>query len=526
MSGRRLGFLAGTIAALIGPTATLAFQQPPQPLPQDRSGFYEAAARAPGYAPDLAAIRGYHPAGAYLPAAPAFHRTPSFSIPSAYALPHYVNGVLRPGNVDSPITRAEAALAAGDLPATPTVIGYQNRYLGYHRDWLHGYWNGHYPGGWGWRAASSYPGYGYWGGYGGGPAYGGLGWGLRTGLGTGLGVGVGYGLSSWLFGPMVYNWGLSDYDNPYYVRRPTATVAQPATVIYDYSRPIDAIAAPPAVAVADQAVADFAQARAAFRDGHLAVAVKLTDQALARMPNDPSLHEFRALAMFALGRYDEAAAALYAVLSVGPGWDWSTMIGLYPDTETYTRQLRALEAYGSQNPKSAQARFVLAYHYLTAGHAAEAIGQLKDVVALQPRDRLSAQLLQQLQPTTPIAVDGGPIAPAVGTGTRPATTPSSGAAEPARAGTLAGTWNAQPSPDTTIALTFKDQGHFTWKVLRSGRDHRIEGASTYAEGVLTLAPDPNNALVGEVVWDDPTHFHFKVLGGRASDPGLTFTKSS
>jgi len=514
MSGRHLGFLAGTIAALSGPAAALAFQQPPQPLPQDRSGFYEAAARAPGYAPDLAAIRGYHPVGVYLPIAPAFHRTPSFSIPREYALPHYVNGVLRPGYVPSPTTHAEAALAAGDLPATPTVIGYQNRYLGYHRDWLHGYWNGHYPGGWGWRVASSYPGYGYWGGYGGGPAYGGLGWGLQTGLGTSLGVGVGYGLSSWLFGPMLYNWGLSDYDNPYYVRRATTTVVEPV-VIYDYSRPIDAIAAPPAVAVTDQAMADFAQARAAFRDGHYAVAVKLTDQALARMPNDPSVHEFRALAMFALARYDEAAAALYAVLSVGPGWDWSTMISLYPDGETYTRQLRALEAYASQYRKSAQARFVLAYHYLTAGHPAEAIGQLKDVVALQPRDRLSAQLLQQLQPTTPIAAGGRPIAPAVAS-----------AAPPAQADSLAGTWNAQPSADTTIALTFKDQGHFTWKVLRSGRDLQIKGGSTYANGVLTLAQDQNNALVGEVVWDDPTHFRFKVLGGGASDPGLTFTKSS
>ncbi len=43
------------------------------------------------------------------------------------------------------------------------------------------------------------------------------------------------------------------------------------------------------------------------------------------MPNDAALHEFRALVLFALQRYDDAAAALYAVLTAGPGWDWATL---------------------------------------------------------------------------------------------------------------------------------------------------------------------------------------------------------
>jgi hypothetical protein len=41
-----------------------------------------------------------------------------------------------------------------------------------------------------------------------------------------------------------------------------------------------------------------------------------------------------------------------------------------------------------------------------------------------------------------------------------------------------------------------------------------------------MAQDQNNAMVGDVVWKDPTHFQFKVLGGGPSDPGLTFTKTS
>ena len=77
------------------------------------------------------------------------------------------------------------------------------------------------------------------------------------------------------------------------------------------------------------------------------------------MPNDPTLHEFRRQTLFALGRYDEAAAPLYAVLSAGPGWDWTTLISLYADPEAYTQQLRALEDYCTQNPNSAAGHFVL-----------------------------------------------------------------------------------------------------------------------------------------------------------------------
>ncbi len=142
------------------------------------------------------------------------------------------------------------------------------------------------------------------------------------------------------------------------------------------------------------------------------------------MPNDPALHEFRALALFALGRYDEAAAALYAVLSVGPGWDWSTMISLYGNPDAYTQQLRALENNVTQNANSAANRFVLAYHYLTQGHMNEAADQLKAVVSLQPKDQLSAQLLQQIQQKDGSPASGNPA------NNPPGPAPASGASPP------------------------------------------------------------------------------------------------
>src|SRR5947209_3176214 len=117
------------------------------------------------------------------------------------------------------------------------------------------------------------------------------------------------------------------------------------------------------------------------------------------MPTYTTLHEFLALVLFAQGNYEQAAAPLYAVLSVGPGWDWTTLSGMYPDVETYTRQLRNLEAYLKANSKSAQGRFVLAYQYLCEGHIDDAVDQLKQVVQLQPGDTLSAQLLAHFQPS-------------------------------------------------------------------------------------------------------------------------------
>ena len=219
-------------------------------------------------------------------------------------------------------------------------------------------------------------------------------------------------MTAWALGSSFYNWGYASYANPYYAEAAVAqpivieqTVAggEPQTVTvpaytYDYSQPIDTQSAPPPEEVANPAVAKFDSARAAFGTGDYAGALQLTDEALKVLPNDATLHEFRALVLFAVGKYDLAAGPLYAVLSVGPGWDWTTMAGLYPNIDVYTSQLRKLEAFVSANPKSTAGRFVLAYHYLTQGHTDAAVSQLKEVVALAPQDTLSAQLVKQFSP--------------------------------------------------------------------------------------------------------------------------------
>jgi tetratricopeptide (TPR) repeat protein len=328
----------------------------------------------------------------------------------------------------------------------------------------------------------------------------------------------GYGLSSWTYGPSLYDWGYSSYYNPYWSSStiPSTVVAQPG---YDYSQPINTLAAAPAPGVTTEAITCFDAAREAFKAGNYNRALELTDQAIRQMPNDAALHEFRGLVLFALQLYDDSAAALYAVLTAGPGWDWATLSGLYPSVSVYTQQLRALESYVGRNPSSAPARFVLAYHYLTDGHTLAALQQLKEVAALQPRDGLAPQLARRLEPSA-TAAPSGPSAPP-----EAAPAPSASPAAPTgREGRLEGTWTAQPDKDTTISVSFADQGRFTWTVTHQGQPRQLQGRLTYGNGILTLAQDQGPAIVGNLNWTDETHFTFKVPGAGPDDSGLTFNR--
>jgi tetratricopeptide (TPR) repeat protein len=407
--------------------------------------------------------------------------------------------------------------------------GYRRSYGGY------GGYGG--PGYWGYGGLG-YGGYGLGGfgpfglgfllGYGlGGFGYGGLGYGGYGGYGawgypyggygyTSLGSGY-YGPYDWLYGGSLYGYGYSPYSNPYYSALSYISPAA-AGLVYDYSQPINMVSVPPAQSAADEAIALFNSGRASFKNGDFARALQQADTALAMNPNDASLHEFRALCLFALGRYDEAATALYAVLSVGPGWDWPTLINLYPNINVYTSQLRALEGYVQANPQSASSRFVLSYHYATEGFLAEAANTLQQVVALKPNDTLSSKLLQQIQmvkqkPTsTPSEAPPAPEVVAANT------------AVPEGA-TITGTWTAEPNVDTKVSLAIQPGGAFHWQVTQKGQTREFSGTSNFGGGILTLVPDKTPPIVGRVSWTDPNHMTFRVVGDSPNAPGLSFTKA-
>jgi Tfp pilus assembly protein PilF len=316
------------------------------------------------------------------------------------------------------------------------------------------------------------------------------------------------GLTSWALGSLFYDTGYASYYNPYYDNTTTVIVESPAV---DYSQPIQtAEAATEEGDPTDAQTAAFDQALDSFYAGDYRKALEQTETALAGNSVDTSLHEFRALVLFALKDYKGAAAALYGVLSVAPGWDWTTMSSLYPSVDVYTHQLRALEAYTREHAKAADAHFVLAYHYLTAGHAEAAAEQLKQVVALTPNDQVSRQLLAMITPEEEAAQP-----PAAATPDEAAEAPES----------VVGNWKASSGGDGSVQLTLNEDGAFTWKFTQGTKSQEFGGKYQLAGSTLVLEYDNGNTMVGKVAAAQDG-FHFRIVGGPPSDPGLAFQKAT
>ncbi len=487
-SGERGGGYRGGTGGMGG---SPSFSQPRQSMSQ--SGAHPQSGNTSGYG--NGSQSSAHPAGAAAAGAGYSNRNQSQAHPAgaAAAGAGYANnqGLAHPGAAGAAAGAGYAnnqGLAHPGAAGAAAGAGYANNHSG-----INGSWNGNNYAGWG-----------------------------AAGYGSGYAGGVG----AWGAGSPMYGWGYSGYSNPYSAGYSglvggSQTVAQQqpggapqgsAATAYNYSQPISTTAQPPEQAVARQSTAAFDQAREAFKAGDYAKALRLDQQALSQTPNDRSLHEFLALVFFAQGKYDQAAEPLYAVLSVAPGWDWTTLSGMYPDVDTYTRQLRALEANVRANPESAHSRFVLAYQYLGEGHVEDAVAQLKAVVKIQPADTLSAQLIAYYQPA------GATQAPSaeVATGAVPGVNEK-----------LAGTWTAIPAKDAKIALAIQDDGKFNWEASGPGKPPTvIAGVSTLADGVLTLAAKgtQDGALAGKVAWQDVDHFTFRLVGAPPTDPGLKFAR--
>ena len=306
----------------------------------------------------------------------------------------------------------------------------------------------------------------------------------------------------------------------------TIRIAAPLVVggtTVDYSQPI-VLAQSPAMTTADyapeaanngqpapndQAMSLFDTARQAFYDQDYPTALKTVEQALAILPNDAVLNEFRGVTLFAMKRYKDAAGVVYAVLSVGPGWDWTTLSALYANVDTYTEQLRALRDYVRANPNDPAARFLLAYQYLTCGSNDAAAAQLKEVVKLNPQDALSAQLLQGLGDKEPPAAAEQP---------RPRSRPS--LSRPQSGGQL----ESQPAGRFELRPDACADGKFTWKFTQKDKMQQFSGPYTMADNLLILTQNENPVMVGQAAMLDGGKFNFKLPGENPADPGLTFSK--
>ena len=151
-------------------------------------------------------------------------------------------------------------------------------------------------------------------------------------------------------------------------------------------------------ATSDPGAEYFAQAETAFRQGQYREAVRLANHAAVDAPQNFKAHELMSLGMFAISDFRGAALEAHAAAALGPVSDWATLVGYYGDAAAYTTQLRALEKFTRENPKAADARFLMAYHYLMTGQQPAAIEQLQAVTRLAPNDRLAADLLHKNSP--------------------------------------------------------------------------------------------------------------------------------
>jgi tetratricopeptide (TPR) repeat protein len=361
-------------------------------------------------------------------------------------------------------------------------------WAGEHGDWYHGAW----AGGW-------YPGF-MWANY---P------------------VASALGLTWWGVSRLSYAFGMGDYGNPYY--------SDGGGYGYDYSQPIETYEPMPesqTVATTDasattatlppgvtqEGMALFDQSRAAFAAGNYQQALEFSNQALKTMPKDAVVHEFRSLILFALKNYKEAAAAAYAVLSAGPGWDWTTLSGLYGNVADYTTQLRALEEFTKSNPKSSEGHFLLAYHYLTTGHADAARKQLLEVDKLTPNDRLVRQLLG-LTATSAASEDT----------TKPTPQPPIDPDKVVKTEQLVGTWTAPGSGGSKFEMNLDKDGSFRWKYTSGKKSDQIKGIFAIEQNNLALQVDDGTVLLAEVALAGG-QLRFKVIGGESDNTNLTFKK--
>jgi tetratricopeptide (TPR) repeat protein len=247
----------------------------------------------------------------------------------------------------------------------------------------------------------------------------------------------------------------------------------------------------------------FDEARAEFYKGNFKEALASTNKALASMPHDAVIHEFRALVLFSMGNYKEAAATLHPVLAVGPGWDWTTMSSLYPGN--YTPYFQALEKYVTDNPKSADAHFVLAYHYMTLGHLDYAASELKEVLKLVPNDSVAKQMLQMM------GKSDTPPPPSAESDTK------------IDINALVGSWNATArGGKAKFDMTLDKDKNFTWTYQEGKTKQSVKGAYALSGNVLALEPDAGGVMLAEITEPKDGSFVFRMDGAPKSDPGLTF----
>jgi len=427
----------------------------------------------------------------------------------------------QPYVVNRPLTTQPMYVRNVNIGRHDVYLAGNNYRPSYHAyPWYNGYWNGNR----GWVDQSG-PGLNIgWGSGGlvvGGNSWLGRRWAGRVGLYEDSPLG--WGVGGWGLGSLYYRSGYMPYNNPYY-RAPSA-----GTVFYNYAQPVPVAldGSNSASAVARQ---DFDAALGQFKAGEYPTALALVNKAIQGQPSDAVMHEFRALVLFAMKDYSQAAATIHSVLAVGPGWDWATLSNLYADVDVYTPQLRDLESYVGSNPNAADARLLLGYHYMMADHPKEAADKFREVIRLVPGDRVAADLYRMVGGTngqapaadrTPLPAAAQPVQ-AQAVPAQPVPSQTTTVKKPVDAAALVGNWHASRSDGSKFDLNLIQDKTFSWKFAQQQRGEDFSGTYMTEGSLLILQRTNGGAMVGQIALDGTDRFSFKLLGAPADDAGLAF----
>jgi len=201
----------------------------------------------------------------------------------------------------------------------------------------------------------------------------------------------GIGLGGWGWGWPYYGWGYG-YGNSLYNNYGYGGYGNN----YAYAdAPVDnAVAAnlPSGEEFADQGEAD-------FKAGQYQAAARDWQHAMVDDPQNGALMMLMGQALFAMGRYDEAAGATQAGMQMLPEDKWGVVIAnyaqLYGNAQDYTDQLKALEKARDAKPDAPALRFLLGFHFGYLGYPKQAVRELDKGLTLAPRD-LGARKVRDL----------------------------------------------------------------------------------------------------------------------------------
>ncbi|HEV3005343.1 MAG TPA: tetratricopeptide repeat protein, partial [Pirellulales bacterium] len=185
------------------------------------------------------------------------------------------------------------------------------------------------------------------------------------------GYGYGYG-----YGYPYYNYGMYGNALPYDVAQATDDAAQPGSKS-------------DAQVLADQGESD-------FKKGDYKAAAYAWRHAAVDDPKNGVILMMLSQALFATGKYDEAAGAAQQAMQFLPDDQWGVVITnyreLYGKTGDYTSQLRALEKSVKDHGDDPATRFLLGFHYAYLGYPSHAVKQLDKTLELAPQDDLAKKV--------------------------------------------------------------------------------------------------------------------------------------